>query len=172
LAPESLWRWVNEMTIAFDAGDLGWPHVIRSFDVASEIFLRLPLEREWRLVEIGLHVDDTDAFGRGGSGEDPTPPGIVASILERQSIRTGGVALGFEVLGIEHGSPHSWLCNGLENDASTTLGVRPNASGLLPTLDAARRAARLFNDERLGEPVSWFPWLVVDLTSAVVPPER
>lgn len=172
LPSESLWRWVNEMTVGFDAGDVAWPHVIRSFDVASEIFLRLPIDREWRLLEIGLHVDDVDGFVRSERWASPSPPGIVASILERQAIRTGGVALGFEVLGSEQGTPHSWLCNGLENDAATSLGVRPNASGLLSTLDAARRASRYFNDERLGEPVTWFPWLVVDLTSAVVTPER
>ncbi|MFO0660496.1 MAG: hypothetical protein U0165_11785 [Polyangiaceae bacterium] len=162
---EDLWRWANEMTVAFDAGDIGWPNVLQSFDIAADLFLRLPLEREWRLLGLGLHVDDVEDFMGTTGWTGSTPPGIVKALREETPIRMGGVALGFEVLGMENAWLHSWLCNGLESDAASRLAVRPNASGLIATLEDARRAARMFNDERLGESVHWMPWLVVDHTS-------
>ncbi|MCX5684825.1 MAG: hypothetical protein NT049_14225, partial [Planctomycetota bacterium] len=79
-----------------------------------------------------------------------------------KSLAQGGTPLGWEALGCDLGGTlHSWLCNGLEKDASEKLGIRPAANGLLANEADARAVVELAVREH-AEPVPWRPFLLVE----------
>lgn len=79
-------------------------------------------------------------------GPDPTPEPA-----------EGGRALGWEVLGYDHGILHTWLCNSLHDDAVRDLGITTDNHGLLPDRTTATRVATWANARDDTKPVTWFP---------------
>lgn len=151
---------------AFDIEEIGWPNVFYSTPDAWEFIRRsLPEADDLVILGIGLHLTLVDAYlteeqpPAGAKGAS----GVYEAISRGKGLDPGGENLGFEVLGLEcGGSPHSWLCNGLEMDAWRELGIRPNERGFLGTLDEAQRCAQYANRPESGaEPVFWLPWLIV-----------
>lgn len=80
--------------------------------------------------------------------------------------------LGYEVLGFEDGSFHSFICYSFENDFSEKLGIQLNENGLPPKFEEAYKAAEYVQGRKVGTgAVLWQPWAIVELpkTGAMIP---
>ena len=88
--------------------------------------------------------------------------GIIHAIKRNQSMFTQSHTLGFDTFGFEYGgSFHSFICNSLEKDYKTKLGLSFTKHGFLTDFDSAVKAAEYNNDPNTGtEPVLWQPWIV------------
>lgn len=160
----SLEAFTNWSTEALETGELKWPSVFLDLDVARRVKARF-LSNTGGVVVFGIALsrDLVDAFldetrKESGQGE----PGVLSAIRRGEPPAQSGRLLGFDVLGWDCGSFHSYLCNGLENEFASVLGVRPNEHGFFDRLDDASRCADHCNSETTGaEPASWLPWMVL-----------
>jgi hypothetical protein len=74
----------------------------------------------------------------------------------------GGDPLGFDTVLYGYNLECSWLCTATERAVFETLGIRPNAHGLIERLDDAMRIhAWLDAHPEEGEPGPYYPWAVV-----------
>jgi hypothetical protein len=89
--------------------------------------------------------------------------GEAAGLARDESPAPGGLVLGHEPLSCCGGPPScSWICTASEKGVYAALGIRPNAHGLIDSLDDALRAcAWIDEDTSHGEPGPWFPWLLI-----------
>jgi hypothetical protein len=173
LAPAMLPALMSHVTTGFNEGKFGWPNVVKSTDALADLMSLLPRSREWVALGLALHRRYAAAFL-----EENAPPegqgagGVYELLVNRPSLPTGGIILGFEPLGFEHGGqPHSWLCNQLEKECSQALGIRPNSIGFLQTEDEAERVtAHISRDDVGAEPVQWLPWMILDYTAELSKP--
>lgn len=113
---------------------MGWPNVFRSV-WAARCFARrfLTVGADVYLVGLGLAGTDVARLLRDASRSDESwaPGGILEMIAAGLPPEPGGEALGWEVLGFDHGGFHSWFCNRLEVEVEAELGIRPGALGLI-----------------------------------------
>jgi hypothetical protein len=88
-------------------------------------------------------------------------------VERRAALHPGGVELGWEVLAHDIGGWfHSWLCHGVERVASDRLGLHPGPRGLLSSEADARAVAKIIDREELGEPLEYFPCIVLKYEDA------
>jgi hypothetical protein len=154
----SITAWTSS---AFDAGRVGFPHVLLSLDAALEL-KRLFMPEDVVVFGIGLPRDLIASFVDYAEVPDGMGvPGVVRALEAITRPAPGGVPLGFDVLGWDVSSFHSYLCNGLESEFDRQLGVRPNAHGFYDSEDEARRCAAHANLAcTRAEPGLWLPWFV------------
>ena len=92
--------------------------------------------------------------------------GVSKVVRGGQPLAAGGQALGYELLSYDQNINDSWLCSGIERDMADQFGIRPNAHGLIATLDEAMQVYDwIAEDEQRGhraEPEPYYPWLLVD----------
>lgn len=164
LAGAALAEFTAWATDAINTGDLAWPSVFPSLEVARRMRARfLPKAEGLVLFGIALPRDLVGAFvdetsPAAGHGEH----GVRVALRRGEAPDPCGRALGFDILGWDCGTFHSYVCNGLENDFASKLGVRPNQHGFVDRLDDARRCADFCNLETTGaEPGPWLPWLTL-----------
>ncbi|MFB3224842.1 hypothetical protein [Exiguobacterium sp. PHA03] len=158
-------KWIEEHR---KTGDVLFPQVFSNLDAAQTFVDRflnhLP---DIRLISIGLpeqyrvdFLDDVTAF----SSKNPEPYGV-EKILQRQLPvnMEGAQIIGYEVLGFDSRSFHSYLCNGLERDFSHYFNFSLNSHGLIHTFEEADRYSDYCNE--LGEAteaVLWLPWAIFE----------
>jgi hypothetical protein len=84
-------------------------------------------------------------------------------ILSRyEPVDPNGMKLGFEILGFEGPCNfHSHICNSLEKDLKKEIGVRFNENGFIDSLEDAIRSTKYIEDGELGEPVPWYPCVIM-----------
>lgn len=88
--------------------------------------------------------------------------GFWAAIDTPRTLAPRGEPLGFELLGHDGGSGHSWICNGVERWFQEEKGIGSYAAGLLPAEETADAClAYIYNEYLRAEPVPWFPWLLL-----------
>lgn len=143
----------------------GWPNVLFDLTFAREFAHRfLAGVDDLRLIGLVLPVDLAPAFideARPGPGEGAS--GLFQCISTGKVPARGGTPLGWEILGFEHSSFHSWLCNGLEREVFRALGLRPAQNGLIDDARQARDIANYCGKEDVGaEPALWQPWLLIE----------
>ncbi|MBF5046636.1 hypothetical protein FGE12_29730 [Aggregicoccus sp. 17bor-14] len=132
-----------------------WPCFFEALEVAQDFCARfVPPKAGARIIGLALAAEDV---GRFLEQIIPTPEAS-ASFERRTAPPQGGIRLGSEVLGCEHGcSLHSFHCNGLARDYFERFGARLNAQGLFDDHALARRCATYTDsDECRAEPVPWF----------------
>lgn len=78
----------------------------------------------------------------------------------RETLRSGGVELGFEPLGFNAMHFHSWLCNYSPEEIEEPLAVRINENGLFGSLADGIRVTDFVRVH--GEKAIWEPWLIVE----------
>jgi hypothetical protein len=146
-----------------DDGRLGWPNVFTSVDAAGEALGRfVPGATDLAVLGIGLHRGFVGELLLDAENLADQSSGICEALQRSEPPAPGGTALGYEVLGHEYGSFHSWLCNGLERDVWAQLGIRPGPTGFIEsTVDAVKASAFCNRDDVGSEPVLWAPWLIV-----------
>jgi hypothetical protein len=152
--------------------DFGWPGVFYTAAAATETRERFfGRESQIKIIGLGLPLSYIDEFTAYASPPPSSPgfapqgeSGYLRIVKAGQHLAAGARRLGFELLNVEVGQiSHSWLCNGLETHCATHLGIRPNARGLLETLDLAERCRAEVSREEVGaEPGLWLPWLLVE----------
>lgn len=157
-----LQEWVEQQ---LELGGVGFPGVPLRLEVAQQFAARfLRAGPEIKLLGIGLPeawVEDFLATGRPGPGEGT--PGIHRAVASGEPLAPGGEPLGFEPLGYDHGSFHSFICNSLEKDYAEELHLPINEHGRFWELAACERAVEYTRLESTGaEPALWQPWLVVE----------
>jgi hypothetical protein len=88
-----------------------------------------------------------------------TPHGLHTVLLKKEASEIGSSAfLGFEVIGYDLGSFHSFVCNSLETKFKNELEISLNQNGYISSFDDAIKAADYCNLESTGaEEGYWFP---------------
>jgi hypothetical protein len=85
-------------------------------------------------------------------------------IRHEQFPGSGEQRLGFELVGFDTGSWHTWTClGGLVTDVHQATGIQPDPNGLIQDEQDARRAAQWLTDSGLGDP-KVFLWAAALLT--------
>lgn len=164
---EELESWVEDQ---LDAGSFKFPHVFSTVELAREFLCKfLGHLSAAKIIGIGLpeeYVTNFIDYEQSLNKEEETRYGIEHSLVHKNSIEGKGAnMLGYEILGFESGTFHSYLCNGLEKDFKDHFSFKLNEHGLIPSLDDAARYCNYSNNEELGtEPVLWFPWAVFEYT--------
>ena len=155
---------VRHMTDALSALQLGWPGVWLSLTAgraAANDFL--PDSSDFALLGLGVPGDLVESLSSAVEpkpGEGPS--GLYQTLSRRAPLEPTGDPAGWELLGVELGACHSWLCNSVHVLAQSRLGITPNALGLIPTEEQARQVTTLISqDPSIAEPASWFPGLLV-----------
>ncbi|HEY3939885.1 MAG TPA: hypothetical protein VGL97_20815 [Bryobacteraceae bacterium] len=131
---------------------------------ALELRHRFIGEPSARVVGIGLHASLLDSFESQLEKDINRGSGLLELVREKRPPAEGGAVLGFEPLGFEAMTFHSWLCHYAPDEAFKRFGIRPNQLGLIDGIDDAKRV----NDYLLetgAEPAIWEPWLVLDYTA-------
>lgn len=150
--------WVGD---AVAAGRLGWWNILQDVDCARRFAARF-LTAADRPKLLGIALPPGEPFEHEAE-QRPPRSGVEIALDRRAALPAGGVPLGYEVLGSEAGSFHSFLCNSLERLYAERLGIRLNEHAKIPSLADARRAAELTRSDEVGaEPVDWRPWLIVE----------
>jgi hypothetical protein len=159
LPASSLPSLIERVTELFDADLLRWPCVWASVDAARAAVAEFQLdESRFALLELGVPEDVVPVLLEElRPGPSRAASGFVRALEAKQAVENFGVSLGWELLGAEESSFHSWLCNGLQDDAFSKLGVRPGNFGLLPAEHEARAVIELIDAGLGAEPVPWFP---------------
>lgn len=90
--------------------------------------------------------------------------GIETMLINKTKMDFNGMRMnGYEVLGFDYGSFHSYICNSLEKDYSDKFTFYLNENGFIPTLDMAIKCCDYSNDDEVGtEPVLWLPWAIFE----------
>jgi hypothetical protein len=142
--------------------------VYSEVEPALELRHRFIGEPSARVVGIGLHTSVLDSFESQLEKDINLGSGLLELVREKRSPAEGGKVLGFEPLGFEATTFHSWLCHYAPDEVFKRFGIRPNQLGLIDGLDEAKRV----NDYLLetgAEPAIWEPWLVLDYTATSHP---
>ncbi|MEV4165184.1 hypothetical protein [Nonomuraea dietziae] len=107
----------------------------------------------------GLLVDMADG------GWDASAGSLPERLNRREKFPGSGERqLGFELVGFDSGSWHTWTCiGGLVTDVYQATGVQPDPHGLIQNEQDARRAAQWLTDSGLGDP-KVFLWAAALLT--------
>lgn len=160
---------VKDVTRLF--GDcFGWESVMYSKDAAQRMIDDfLPKDLDTQIIGAALHNSHVDTYLEYAAPPKPKPGfapagahGTFEVLSKRETPEPAGEALGFELLVYDQGLSHSWLCNGLEKECHSKLGIFPNQHGLIKTFDDAKRCAEHVSSDRVGaEPGLWLPWLLM-----------
>lgn len=150
--------------LLFNSNRFGWPNVFFDINTAREFYTKyLKHMGHIKLLAIGLSKEYADKFLEKekplhGYGK----PGVYEILSSRKYMETSK-ELGFEILGYDSGSFHSFICNRLETDYRDRLNIRFNSNGLIELYEEASRASEytMRNDVE-AEPVLWMPWVIYE----------
>jgi hypothetical protein len=161
LSTEELFELKRYVTELFNASLVRWPNVFASLNTARDFHGRwLTAVPGVRLLGISMRASGVPAFlAETASASNPSDG--VGSLLSEDRMCHEGNAWGFEVLGSDFGTFHTYLCHGLETELMDVLAVRFNEHGLISEWSDAERASEWLNrDETGAEPVPWFAWRI------------
>ena len=161
LAPKFGTPAIDTLTNLIQAGRFGYPSTFLDLAGAISFFDEARLEGDVMVVfGIGLASEYLDKF-LGDIAPNEECCGIPFATRQHQLLEAG-YALGWELLGYEGASFHSWLCNQLDVQA-IALGRRLEPGILLPDYVTATAVADFCNSPAAhGEPVRWLPWQLVE----------
>ena len=165
LAPHAMVKLIEDVTAGFEANEIGWPGIFYSLDRAKRFETKhIKPGGDERLIGIGLDEKLVDEFLENEEISDHRGKyGIYDSLVSKKELPSKGKVLGYEILGYDYGDFHSWLCNGLEDEAYRELSVKPNGSGLIDSFEEALQVAKYISQDEVGaEPGIWMPWLLVE----------
>jgi hypothetical protein len=160
----SLREWTR---VEHERGVLGWPGVFLDLSTAQE-FSRRFLQRRSEIKLLSLHlpqryVEEFLAEAHPQGNEEPS--GFFSAVNSGVRATAEGRPLGFEPLGFDQSGFHSFLCNSLEEDYSSRLGLVLNEHGRFSELEDSEAAVHYTRLDSTGaEPALWQPWLVVEYT--------
>lgn len=159
-------HWIEEHR---NTGDVLFPQVFSSLHSAQDFLNRFLIQLPGiRIISIGLperyqsdFLEDIELF----SSKNPEPYGVEKMLLQHHPPeKDGAKKVGYEVLGFDSGSFHSYLCNGLERDFRQHFNFSPNRYGLIDSIEEADRYSAYCNEisEEETESVLWLPWAIFE----------
>lgn len=153
-------KWVEQ---EFDSKTLGFPHVFTNLQKAQEFHNKyLNQVKDIRLIGIGLPAEMLENL-KSDFGEEGFFYGVEYNISQNKILEMNGFTLGYEILGYEYGTFHSYICNHLFEEYKQKLPFSLNENGFIKSLKEAEQLAQYTNDEIEGtEPVLWLPWVVIE----------
>jgi hypothetical protein len=149
---------------------IGWPNILFALESVQRYLSVLPRNNKWRILGLSLQKNSADIYLKDCiPGDNIAEWGVYSRLRKGQAPESGGVLLGYELLGWENsGNAHSWLCNNLETECHEKCGVRPSANGFIGNLDDAIRCAQYISKPEVGaEPGVWQPWLIIDYSKII-----
>ncbi|MBM7653001.1 hypothetical protein [Neobacillus cucumis] len=158
-------KWIEDK---FEAGIFGFPQVFSTIELAREFLSKfLSHLSDYKIIGIGLteeRVEEFIEYEESLNKQEENLYGIEKLLINRIPIEEkDSKIMGYEVLGFESGTFHSYLCNGLEKDFNKHFKFTLNQNGLIPSLEEANRYCDYSNDDDLGtEPVLWLPWAIFE----------
>ena len=158
---EEIEKWVEDR---LEEGIFGFPQVFTTIELAREFLSKFLCHlSDTRIIGIGLpekYVEEFIEYEELQNKLEESQYGIEKLLLQRIPIdEKDSIMLGYEVLGFEYGTFHSYLCNGLEKDYEKHFGFTLNENGFISNLIEAIRYCDYTNDDEVGaEPVLWLPW--------------
>jgi hypothetical protein len=159
-------KWTTERQTA---GEIGYPNILPTIDIARELLRKFPICRDgWNLLGLGLRRDNAASYVAEylPTRENELLPEIAKAISLGSPLDPSGRIIGYEVLGWEIDF-HSWFCSLSEKDISQELGIRPSSDGLLKSYKNALKVASVAGRPHDASPfgsVAWYPWVVVAYT--------
>ncbi|MEL7656573.1 MAG: hypothetical protein AAGU75_11770 [Bacillota bacterium] len=152
----------NWVTGRFDEGKFGWQYGFGDLIIARECCRRyLKDTDDIYILGIGLSKKDASVFLDREKPCKGIGSTLAYDVLQRNELIDTTGFLGFDVLGYDIGSFHSYICNGLEDDFFEIFGIRPNQYGLYESYEGSKQAAEYLLDEKIGaEPALWQSWAV------------
>lgn len=159
-------QWIEEHR---NTGDVLFPQVFSSLHSAQDFLNRFLIQHPGiRIISIGLperyksdFLEDIELF----SSKNPEPYGVEKMLLQHHPPeKDGAKKVGYEVLGFDSGSFHSYLCNGLERDFRQHFNFSPNRYGLIDSIEEADCYSDYCNElsEEETESVLWLPWAIFE----------
>jgi hypothetical protein len=155
---------VRTVTEPHDTASLGWPNVWYDLEAARRL-IRATCSKSSDIVLVGAGIpaDFVAAFLHALTPalREGTCGGFQMASAQHALV-PGGEILGWEVLGFDSASCHSWLCNGVHVAAAEHLGVQPGRLGLLESEQAARDVVRMIAEgPSKAEPAARVPTGIV-----------
>ena len=158
--------------------EMDFPSLFFSPEIARRFVKRFLADTsDLYLIGVGLHQSEIAAWDEVAPimfGEvivqvnlllqKQTDYGTEGQIDRRQSLETGGTALGFEVASFAyHDFGHSWYCNHPAEDLGTLFDLRPGQFGLIETREGAEQVYKWVAEApgSRGEPEPYAYWLLV-----------
>jgi hypothetical protein len=141
----------------------GFPNVFFDLDLARDFYTRyLQHLPDVKLLSIALPEIYWAEFIKEFTNPDGVAEnGVRKKLRERNKLEREALGRGFEILGYDCASFCSFVCNSLEGEYHTKLGITFNANGLIDDYEHAVRAADFTTlDEVNAEPLWWRPWSV------------
>ncbi len=156
----NLIEWIDDKN---NSENFGFPHVFNNLESARDFYFNFLYNVQGlNLVGIGLPEEYNNEFVEDTGITKETYYGVEKKIFNRCQMESNGSVLGFEILGYDMGTFHSYICNRLEDDYDKEYGFRLNRSGFISTIDEAKKLAEYTNRDDVGaEPVLWLPWVIV-----------
>ena len=168
LTKEQFTELQEQIDESFNSGRYGWLQVFIDFDEAKTYYQKwLKNVPNIKLVAIATTQEHRDIFlaEENPDGENTGAYGNWSALNRGIVIDINQGLLGYEVLGFETGGFHSFICNSLENDFSSKLGIELNSNGLVENYSEASKAADYAQNPDVGaEPALWQPWAIVEFT--------
>jgi hypothetical protein len=164
---EEIEKWIEEKS---EAGIFAYPQVFTTLELAKEFLSKFLYHlSDAKIIGIGLpeeYVEEFIEYEESQNKEEENQYGIEKLLLRRIPIGDQvPKMIGYEVLGFEYGTFHSYLCNGLEKYFNGHFEFNLNQEGFFPTLEEASRYCDYSNNEELGtEAVLWLPWAIFECT--------
>lgn len=149
---------IPEMTEWLDA-ELQ-PDAFASLDAAREFMRRFAPASEALLIGLGLHRSLLPSMHEQRDNDTNRGYPILERVEQGSALASGGRILGYEALGFDGCSFHTWLCNVSPEEVSNELGVVANDRGFFETLEDGIRVVEYVRKPG-GEPAIWEPLLVV-----------
>jgi hypothetical protein len=150
--------------LLFNSNKFGWPNVFFDINTPGEFYHKYMKDiPHIKLLGIGLSEEYVNKFLEKekplhGHGK----PGVYENLSCHKYMETSK-ELGFEILGYDSGSFHSFICNRLETDYRDRLNIRLNENGLIESYDDAAHAAEYTMKDDVGaEPALWMPWVIYE----------
>lgn len=165
---KDLTQWV---TSRFDK-EIGWPNVCYSLETAQTLKHQFLSDlSESTILGIGLHKSYVERFKNFTAPAETKPGyapegenGVRFCIKKGDHLKEGNV-LGFEPIvthEVTKTLEDSWLCNSLESEVNSELGISLNRNGFIDKFDNATKAVEYIARDKVGaEPGLWLPWMIV-----------
>lgn len=155
----TLREWVDSQ---MDRGVFGWPNVFLDPEAAREFHHRyLSARADVKLLTISLPDIYVEEFLRHAAGSNQGRDGVYQMMMKRANAPECLRTHGFEVLGYDMGSFHSFVVNYLQVEYRDKLAISLNAFGKIDDYTQATRAADHTRLDTTGaEPALWLPWRI------------
>lgn len=143
------------------SAEMGSPHTcFESVLQARDFCTRFVRSKDIVLLGIGLHCSLYGFLNSQTEDEANAGYDIIDRLKRGRHMAPGGCLLGYELLGFDGMSFHSWLCHPLPEEAHEKFGVTPNPFGFLDSITEAMQVTR-YAKETGAEQAMWAPWLVL-----------